>query len=132
MNIYLLNENLKIFVQLSNGILTSLCQILALTIIAFGVIRALLIFLDETLLKKETSQAFQKSRLMMGYSFSLGLSFLIGATIMKTMISSQWDDLARLAVIILIRTTLNLLLERATKAGLPETSPAEKSITPSA
>ena len=34
-------------------------------------------------------EAFQKSRLMMGYAFSLGLSFLIGASILKTMILSQ-------------------------------------------
>jgi uncharacterized membrane protein len=131
LNIHLLNQELKIFVQLSNEILTSICQLLALMIIAFGVIRGLFIFLKETLLRKETSQAFQQSRLMMGYSFSLGLSFLIGATILRTMVSSQWDDLARLAVIIVIRTTVNLLLERATKinnqtmssASPPKTTP---------
>ncbi|NJK41973.1 MAG: DUF1622 domain-containing protein, partial [Acaryochloridaceae cyanobacterium SU_2_1] len=57
--------------------------------------------------------AFQSSRLEMGYSFSLGLSFLVGATILKTMLSSQWLDIARLAIIIGVRTILNLLLERA-------------------
>jgi uncharacterized membrane protein len=49
----------------------------------------------------------------MGYSFSLGLSFLIGATILKTMISSRWDDIARLAAIIAVRTLLNYLLLQA-------------------
>ena len=57
---------------------------------------------------------------MMGYIFSLGLSFLIGASILKTMISSQWNDIAQLVVIILSRTVLNLLLERANRIGQKE------------
>ena len=46
------------------------------------------------------------------------------------MISSQWDDLARLIVIILIRTALNLLLEQATKSGLKEIMSQDNSTTP--
>ena len=99
---------------------------LALVVIAIGVIRALLIFLNQTLVQHQTFKAFQNSRLMMGYSFSLGLSFLIGASILKTMISSQWNDIAQLVVTILIRTTLNLLLERATRIGQKEISAQEQ------
>ena len=106
---------MRLFVQACNGILISVCQLLALAVIAIGVIRAMLIFLSETLVKRQTFEAFQNSRLMMGYAFSLGLSFLVGASILRTMVSSRWDDLAQLVVIILIRTTLNLLLERATR-----------------
>ena len=72
--------------------------------------RALIIFLKDLLFKPQTTEAFQRSRLAMGYSFSLGLSFLVGASILKTMISSRWDDLARLIVIIAVRTILNYLL----------------------
>ncbi|MGD1927921.1 MAG: DUF1622 domain-containing protein [Leptolyngbyaceae cyanobacterium] len=57
---------------------------------------------------------------MMGYAFSLELSFLIGASILKTMISRQWNDIAQLVVTIVIRTALNLLLERAHKMGQKE------------
>jgi uncharacterized membrane protein len=114
------NATAHSFVQACNGILISVCQLLALLVIAIGVLRSLLIFLDGTLLKHQIFQAFQNSRLMMGYSFSLGLSFLIGASILKTMISSQWNDLAQLGVIIVIRTTLNLLLERATRISQRE------------
>jgi uncharacterized membrane protein len=55
----------------------------------------------------------------MGYSFSLALSFLIGATILKTMISSRWDDIARLAAIIAVRTVLNYLLLQAISKASP-------------
>ncbi len=120
-----LNENAHLFVLACNGILISVCQLLALLVIAIGVIRALLIFLSETFLKRQTFEAFQNSRLMMGYAFSLGLSFLIGASILKTMISSQWDDIAQLVVIIMIRTVLNLLLERANNAGQKGLTPQE-------
>lgn len=96
-----------------NSILTSTCQLLALFVISIGVIRALAIFLKSTLFKPQSTEGFQSSRVAMGYSFSLGLSFLIGASILKTMISSRWDDIARLAAIIAVRTILNYLLERA-------------------
>lgn len=102
-----------------NGILTAFCQLLALFIIAIGVSRALFIYLKGALVKSEANQAFQRSRLVMGYSFSLALSFLIGATILKTMISSHWDDIARLASIIAVRTVLNFLLMRAINEADP-------------
>lgn len=110
-----------------NGILTGLCQLLALFVIAIGVTRALIIFLKDALFKPQTTEAFQRSRLVMGYSFSLGLSFLIGATILKTMISSRWDDIARLAAIIAVRTVLNYLLLQAIAKASPE---AELDVTP--
>jgi len=100
-----------------SGILTSTCQLLALFVILVGVIRALVIFLKDSLLKPQTPEAFQNSRLAMGYSFSLGLGFLVGATILKTMTSSRWDDIARLIAVIAVRTVLNLLLERAISQG---------------
>ncbi|MEO0521279.1 MAG: DUF1622 domain-containing protein [Cyanobacteria bacterium P01_A01_bin.116] len=120
MSLDLVNVYAHLFVQACNGILISFCQLLALIVIAIGVIRALIIFLNETLFKAQTFEAFQRSRLMMGYAFSLGLSFLIGASILKTMISSQWNDIAQLVVTIVIRTALNLLLERANKMGQKE------------
>ncbi|MDT9199616.1 DUF1622 domain-containing protein [Limnospira fusiformis KN01] len=103
-----------------NGILTGFCQLLALFVIAIGVTRALVIFIKDALFKSQATEAFQRGRLVMGYSFSLALSFLIGATILKTMISSRWDDIARLAAIIAVRTVLNYLLLQAISKATPE------------
>lgn len=94
-------------------ILISICQLLALFVIAVGISRALLIYLKGLLTHMPAAAAFQQSRLTMGYAFSLGLSFLVGATILKTMNSSQWEDIARLAAIITVRTILNYLLLQA-------------------
>lgn len=104
-------------VKFLNSILTSVCQLLALFVISIGVTQALIIYLKNLFSKTEPVEAFQQSRLSMGYSFSLGLSFLIGASILKTMISNRWDDIARLAAIIIVRTVLNYLLLQAIDAG---------------
>lgn len=110
-------------VRALNLILTSVCQLLALFVIAVGVLKAIVIFLRDLLFKAQSPEAFERSRLAMGYSFSLGLSFLVGASILKTMFSSRWDDIARLAAIIMVRTVLNYLLFQSPgrKVNLPET-----------
>lgn len=113
MDIHLIGTNLSALVSILSGILISTCQLLAIFVISVGVIRGLGIFLRSSLFKPQTTADFQRSRLAMGYSFSLGLSFLVGGSILKTMLSSQWEDIARLVIIIAVRTALNLLLERA-------------------
>ncbi|MBE9140726.1 DUF1622 domain-containing protein [Nodosilinea sp. LEGE 07088] len=123
MSLDVVGTEISTLVSSLNGILTSLCQLLALFVIAIGVTRALLIFLKDALLGPQTPDTFQRSRLAMGYSFSLGLSFLIGATILKTMISSRWDDIARLAAIIAVRTLLNYLLLQAIDSSNSSSSP---------
>jgi uncharacterized membrane protein len=122
MNLQGLETGITTLVISGNIILTSLCQLLAILVIGLGVTRALIIFVKDALFKPHTMEAFQRSRLVMGYSFSLGLSFLIGATILKTMISSQWDDIARLVAIIAVRTVLNYLLLQAIAKATPELS----------
>ena len=119
MSIETLSQNLALTVRVLNSFLTSTCQLLALLVILIGVVRAMGIYLKEGVILGKTAEAFQHSRLTMGYAFSLGLSFLVVSTILKTMISSQWDDIARMSVIIAVRTVLNLLLERAIRRGTP-------------
>ena len=122
-----MSENLSLIVSIGNQLLTSLCQLLALFVIFVGIMRALIIFLKDLLFKPQTTEAFQRSRLAMGYSFSLGLSFLVGASILKTMISSRWDDLARLILIIAVRTILNYLLTQTiTSSDQKESFPLSK------
>jgi len=104
-------------VLILNSLMISFCQLLSLTIIFLGVVRALVIYVGNGLFRGQAIYAFQQSRLSMSYSFSLGLSFLIGASILKTTASSQWEDFAKLTAIIGVRTVLNLLLERSIKQG---------------
>lgn len=124
MTIQVLSQDVAGTVRLLNTLMISICQLLALLIIFLGVMRALVIYIGEGLLRRQAGDAFQSSRLAMSYSFSLGLSFLIGASILKTTISSQWEDFAQLTAIIAVRTILNLLLERAIHQGSMQNSKA--------
>lgn len=104
-------------VKLLDVILISVCQLLALFVISIGVIRALAIYIKGLLTQTPSAISFQQSRLAMGYAFSLGLGFLVGATILKTINSSRWEDIAQLAAIIAVRTIINQLLLQAIEAS---------------
>lgn len=108
---------METIVRTLNGYTVSLCQFLALIVILTGVIKALIIY-AKNVLSQSQAATFQKSRLAMGYSFSLGLSFLIGASILKTTIAPTWNDIGHLAATIALRTVLNYFLLQAIKGDL--------------
>lgn len=101
-----------------NTIAIHICQILALFVISMGLIKGLIIFLQNALSLSTSAKIFQESRLQMGYSFSLGLNFLIGGSILRTTITPNWEDIGRLAAIIVIRTILNYLLLRTIQTSI--------------
>lgn len=111
-------------VRMLNGWVVNVCQLMALFVIATGIVKALFIYLKQSLIQSKTATAFQESRLQMGYSFSLGLGFLIGASILKTTIAPTWNDIGQLAAVIALRTVLNYLLLQAitSYAGTPNPS----------
>ena len=100
-------------VRTLNGWVVSLCQLLALFVIVTGIIKALIIYCKHIFSNSHSALAFQGSRLELGYSFSLGLSFLVGSSILRTTIAPTWNDIGQLVVIISIRTVLNYLLLQA-------------------
>lgn len=98
-------------VKLSNYIVFA-SQILAMFVISVGMVKALWTFIKDALLGKESAKAIYESRMELGHSFSLGLGFLIGASILKTTIAPSWNDLGLLSTIIVIRTILNYFLTK--------------------
>ena len=95
------------------GWVVILCQLLALFAIVIGIAKGFIIYCRNVFSNTRAASSFQASRLAMGYSFSLGLSFLIGASILKSTIAPSWNDIGQLAAIIALRTILNYLLLRA-------------------
>ena len=95
-----------------NNIVVYICQILAMIVILIGIFKALIIYFQDILLRKKAFSALKESRLEIGHSFSLGLAFLIGASIIKTILAPTWNDIGQLAAIIAIRTALNFFLLR--------------------
>ena len=102
-------------IEMINEIIINMCQFLASVVILLGVIKASIIYAKDLLLLERSLDAIQESRLEIGHSFSLGLAFLIGASILKTILTPNWDDIGQLAAIIAIRTTLNYFLLRDVK-----------------
>lgn len=85
-------------------------QILATFVIVVGMVKALWIFIKDAMLGHNSQAAIRESRLELGHAFSLGLGFLIGASILKTTAAPNWDDIGKLSVIIAIRTILNIFM----------------------
>ncbi len=107
-------------VRTLNGWVVSLCQLLALFVIVTGIIKALIIYFKYVFSNSRSAIAFQASRLELGYSFSLGLSFLVGGSILRTTVAPSWNDIGKLAAIIVLRTVLNYLLLQAIDKGSNE------------
>lgn len=91
-------------------------QLLAIIVIVIGMLKASLSFAKDSLFKKESRAALNETRMELGHSFSLGLGFLIGASILKTVVAPSWDDIGKLSAIIAIRTILNFFLTRDTQS----------------
>ncbi|BAU66750.1 hypothetical protein STA3757_41550 [Stanieria sp. NIES-3757] len=104
-------------VRTLNNWVVAICQLLALFVIVTGIIKALIIYCKHVFSNSRSALAFQASRLELGYSFSLGLSFLVGGSILKTTIAPTWNDIGQLAAIIALRTVLNYLLLQAINNG---------------
>ncbi|MGK7950789.1 MAG: DUF1622 domain-containing protein [Xenococcaceae cyanobacterium] len=104
-------------VRTLNGWVVSLCQLLALFVIVTGIVKALIIYCKYVFSNSSSAIAFQASRLELGYSFSLGLSFLVGGSILRTTVAPSWNDIGQLTAIIALRTVLNYLLLQAIDKG---------------
>lgn len=86
-------------------------QILAAVVIAVGLLRATILYLKEAIIARDSRKAISLGRLELGLTFSLGLGFLIGSSILKSAIAPSWDDIGKLFAIIAIRTLMNFFLQ---------------------
>ncbi|HAU37210.1 MAG TPA: hypothetical protein DCX07_05785 [Phycisphaerales bacterium] len=97
-------------VRTLNRVVVGCCQLLAMLVISIGIVKSLLFYAKDAFTRARSSDAIRESRLELGHSFSLGLGFLIGASILNTTIAPTWQDIGQLAAIIAIRTFLNYFL----------------------
>ncbi len=100
------------FVFRLSGYIGIICQLLAMLVISTGILKSMILFCKKVLFSTSTVTPIKECRMVLGHSFSLGLSFLIGASILKTTIAPTWNDIGQLASIIAIRTLLNYFLVR--------------------
>ena len=100
------------FTNLVLNVVSIFSQFIGIAIVVIGMVKAFLVYLKDVIRKGKSHRAIEESRLELGHAFSLGLGFLIGASIIKSTIAPSWDDIGKLAAIIAIRTTLNFFLTR--------------------
>ena len=91
---------------------TYISQISGILVILLGMLKGFSIFIKDIISGTTSFAAFRKSRMELGHAFSLGLGFLIGASIINSTLAPNWDDIGKLASIIMIRTALNYFLLR--------------------
>lgn len=109
-------ETAKAATQLIAGVL----ETVAIAFILVGAAGAVLIYLKKTLSRKADYRAVVESRSYLGHALSLALEFLIGADILRTVISPTWDDIGKLAAVVGIRVLLNFFLMRELKQAEPD------------
>ncbi len=102
-------EAIKIYtVYLSNGV-----EGMAALIIAIAALQAtyyaLRLFFSRPQAPEEKKTEL---RLQMGRWLSLALEFELAADILRTAIAPTWDEIGKLAAIVVLRTLLNYFLER--------------------
>ncbi|HDG68319.1 MAG TPA: DUF1622 domain-containing protein [candidate division Zixibacteria bacterium] len=100
------------FIDIAARYATYVAQLAAILVIVAGMLRALYYYIKNRIRNPDDYVPVLSSRLELGYTLSLGLSFLIGASILKSSITPTWDDIGKLAAIIGIRTVLNHFLSR--------------------
>ena len=100
------------FIDIAARYATYVAQLAAILVIIAGMLRALYYYIKNRIKNPDDYVPVLSSRLELGYTLSLGLSFLIGASILRSSITPTWDDIGKLAAIIGIRTVLNYFLSR--------------------
>lgn len=80
-------------------------EIIGLVVILLGSLRGLINFFRTRL-----NFANQKTAIMLGHAFSLGLNFLLGGEILKTLTIANMNELLTLAIIMILRVGITFVL----------------------
>ncbi len=90
-------------------------EAMAVFFILVGIVQAVAIYVRGGLFRHRPHRALFTMRHELGHNLSLSLEFLIGADVMRTAISPNWQDIGQLAAIVGIRTLLNFFLHQELK-----------------
>jgi uncharacterized membrane protein len=86
---------------------------IGIAIMLVGVAKALWLFFTRQLIGREN--ILSAIRIELGQYLALGLEFLVGKDIIESLVNPTWDDLGKLAAIIVLRTILTIFLQRELK-----------------
>lgn len=113
-------------------------EIFGATLVTLGVCMAI-IHLIRTLVARDSAD-FTATRLILARYLALALEFQLGADILGTAVSPDWDHIGKLAAVAVIRTGLNFFLfmemkaemavEKEKAASVPRSNEENTSVAP--
>ncbi len=86
---------------------------IGIAIMLVGLVKSLWLFFFRQLIGREN--ILSAIRIELGQHLALGLEFLVGKDIIESLVNPTWDDLGKLAAIIVLRTILTIFLQRELK-----------------
>lgn len=86
-------------------------------VIGWGVIQALGSCAAQVVRRGDEVDSTEGVRLRLGRTLALGIEFTLAADILSTAVAPSRDDLLTLGAVVLLRTLLNLFLEREIRQG---------------
>lgn len=107
-----------------NQMVAALIGYAGVIVILFGSAKGAFLFLRRF---RRNGTLLADIRMEVGQHLALGLEFLVGKDIVSSIVEPTWDDLGKLAVIILLRTLLTLFLGFELK-GVKEEAAEEQEI----
>lgn len=82
-----------------------LLELVGVFIILFGAFSAIINFFKNGMDLREN-----KTKILLGEAFSLGLEFKLGSEIIKTVVVRSLDELAILAIVVVLRVVMTLVI----------------------
>jgi len=98
---------------------------LGIILIGVGCLKGMYLFVRKF---SHTKMLLTDIRMEVGKHLALGLEFLVGKDIIESVVQPTWDELGKLAVIILLRTLLTLFLGWEMKGVREEAQEEQESL----
>ncbi len=122
------NAPLEAWLKVAAGFLAGIAEISAAGVIGVAIVRGILMYLRQLLSgARHAIDVTERIRLQLGRGLALGLEFSVASDILRTSVAPTRSDLLNLGAIILLRTLLNIFLEREIRqveqSRLPESEP---------
>ena len=104
---------LEHWLELAVGYAAAAAELIATVVISVGVLRCFVGYIRGLLAHQHVRS---NVRLQLGRALALGLEITVASDILRTVVAPTRDDLLILAILVLLRTLLNLFLEQELEA----------------
>ena len=87
-------------------------EFMAAVVVGYGAFAAFYQVVARLMIRRMPSLEYEKIRIGLARALVLGLEFELGADLLKTAISPTWSSIGIVAAIVVLRSSLNFMLEK--------------------